>query len=170
MKKLCLTLSIISIFALSSIAQNSRKAEKNKQRDEQYNLALQLIDAGKYEFNGRRAITQKGRSIDLTTRSNFLRINDNKAMADMPYFGRAFSGGYSTTDGGVNFDGSMEEVDIQKNQKKRRIQVRFKVRGSDDTYTCSLAVNGPETATLSVSSNKRQTITYNGTLRPLGDE
>lgn len=170
MKKLCLTLSIISIFALSSFAQSSRKAEKNRQRDEQYKLAQNLMDAGKYQFIGRRAITQKGRSIDLTTRSNFLVIKDDKAVADMPYFGRAFSAGYSSTDGGVKFDGPMEEVNIQKNDKKRRIIVRFKVRSPDDTYSCSLTVTGPEAATLSVSSNKRQTITYNGIIGPLAEE
>jgi type II secretory pathway pseudopilin PulG len=170
MKKLFFTLAIISTFVLTSLAQSSRKEEKNRQRDEQYKLAINLIDAGKYQFNGRRAITQKGRSIDLTTRQNFLVVNDDKAVADMPYFGRAFSAGYSSTDGGVKFDGPMEEVNIQKNDKKRRIIVKFKVRSPDDTYSCSLTVTGPEAATLSVASNKRQTITYNGIIGPLGEK
>jgi hypothetical protein len=170
MKKLFLTLLMLSAFMLTSIAQSSRKEEKNQQKDQQYTLAMNLINTGKYEFNGRRAITQKGRSIDLTTRQNFLRINDDKAVADMPYFGRAFSAGYSASDGGVNFDGPMEEFNIQNNEKKRRIIVKFKVRTPDDTYSCSLTVNGPESATLSVSSNKRQTISYNGIIGSLSAE
>lgn len=167
-----LLLAVISMFALvlSTSAQSSKKEEKKRQKEEQYNVVQKIVSSGEYEFVARKAITQKGRQIDLTNNGNFLRIAGENAVADMPYFGRAFSGGYSNSDGGINFDGPMEEHEVDQNDKKQRILVKFKVHGSDDTYSCSLTIYGIQSATLSVSSNKRQVITYNGQMNEIKKE
>ena len=88
----------------------------------------------------------------------------------MPYFGRAYSGGYSTGGAGIEFNGQMESYDVNKNDKKRRVTIKFKVKGKDDSYACTLTVSGLNSASLSVSSNKRQTISYNGEISELEEE
>lgn len=88
----------------------------------------------------------------------------------MPYFGRAYSGGYSSSDGGIKFDGMMENYDVQQNDKKRRITVKFKVKGTDDTYNCTLSISSMESASLSISSNKKQAISYTGFIQELSDK
>ena len=88
----------------------------------------------------------------------------------MPYFGRAYSGGYSSSDGGIIFDGPMETYDVSTNDKKRRVTIKFKVKGTDDTYTCTLTVSGINNASLSVISNKRQSISYTGYLSESSEE
>ena len=108
--------------------------------------------------------------IDLVRRQNFLRINDENASADMPYFGRAFSAGYSSSGGGIKFEGTMDELDIQKNDKKHRVIVKFTIKGIDDTYVNTLTIYGLESATLNVSSNKRQGITYTGVINAFKEE
>ena len=76
----------------------------------------------------------------MTTNPNFLRIKSDKGSADMPYFGRAYSGGYSGSDGGIKFDGPFESYDVTKNDKKQRIVIKFKVKGSGDTRITSYNV------------------------------
>jgi len=88
----------------------------------------------------------------------------------MPYFGRAFSGGYSSSDGGIKFDSNMKTYDVTKNDKKRRITIKFEVKGTDDTYKCTLIVSGLNSASLSVISNKRQSISYTGMISELEKE
>jgi hypothetical protein len=170
MKNLCLIVILISCIQLSSIAQNSKKEAKELKKEEQYQELLKLVDSQQYAFQGSKANPQQGRQIDLTTRNNFLRIKNGNAHADMPYFGRAYSGGYSTSDGGVKFDGPMENYEETKNDKKRRVTIKFKVKGIDDTFSCTLNISGINSASLSVISNKRQSISYTGAISELQEE
>ena len=170
MKNYLISFSVLFLFSLTVFAQDSKKEAKEKKKQEQYETILKLVQSEKYEFIGRKANPQKGRQIDLTTRSNYLRIIGENVAADMPYFGRAYSGGYSSSDGGINFDGPMENYTVDKNDKKRRLTINFKVSGSDDNYNCTLTISGMESASLSISSNKRQVIGYTGFVRELADE
>ncbi len=170
MRKSILLFSILSLWSIAVLAQDSRKEAKDKKKQEQYENVQKLILSEKYEFEGRKANPQGGRQIDLTTRGNFLRIDGNKSTADMPYFGRAYSGGYSSTDGGIKFDGPMETYDVEKNDKKRRLTIKFKVKGTDDTYSCTLTISSMESASLSVTSNKKQGISYSGFIREQSEE
>lgn len=170
MRYFIISFSFIFFLSLTVFAQNSKKEAKEKKKQEQYEKIRSLVQSGKYEFIGRKANPQSGRQIDLTTRSNFLRINGENAAAEMPFFGRAYSGGYSSSDGGIKFDGPMEDFDIQQNDKKRRVVIKFKVRGTGDTYSCTLSISSMESASLSVSSNKKQGISYTGVIQELSDE
>jgi hypothetical protein len=125
-------IALTALFLFSSIyinatAQNSKKEARELKKEEQYQGLIKLIDSQQYAFRGNRANPQKGPQVDLTTRDNFLRIDKEIAAADIPYFGRAFSAGYSSG-GGVVFDGPMENYDVDKNDKKRRITIKFKVK------------------------------------------
>ncbi len=162
MKNIKLTALLLFLCAAIVNAQSSKKEEKEKLKEKQYQEILELVKSGNFEFVARKANPQRGRQIDLTTNPNFTRINGKSASADMPYFGRAFSAGYGSSDGGIKFDGQMESYDVQNNDKKRRVTIKFKVKGTDDTYSCTLIFSAKENATLSVTSNKRQVINYNG--------
>ncbi len=159
---------IISLFLinLTVFAQVSRKEKK----EAAYQEALELIENQKYEFIARRALPPKVRAIDLSTNSNFLIVNKNTGKAQIPYFGRAFSGGYSSSDGGIRFDGTFESYDIQKNDKKNRAIIKFKIRGEGDTYTCTLTVPSLQNASLNVLSNNKQSINYTGFIQKLEEE
>lgn len=162
--------SILFFLSLTGFAQNSKKEAKKKEKQEQYELVLALVQSGEFEFIGQKASTQKGRQIDLGTRSNFLRISNGEAIADMPYFGRAYSAGYSSSDGGVKFDSPMEDYNLDQNDKKKKLTIRFKARSADDSFSCILSIAGVNGVSLSVSSNKKQGIRYTGAIRELQDK
>jgi len=164
-----ITLFLFSCIYINATAQDSKKDARELKREEQYQDLLKLINSQQYAFRGNKANPQKGPQVDLTTRDNFLRIDKERAIADIPYFGRVFSAGYSSG-GGVVFDGPMETYDVSKNDKKRRLSIKFKVKGKDDTYNCTLTVSGKDNASLSVTSNKRQSISYTGRIFELEEE
>lgn len=155
------------IFVSISVCAQDTKQEKKEAR---YREALELINTGIFEFIARRANPPRFRSIDLSTNPNFLRINQEKGAADIPYFGRAFSDGYSSNGGGIKFDGPMEGYDVKKNDKKHHLTIKFKVKGEGDTYSCTLNISGLENTSLTVLSNNRQTISYTGHIRELKAE
>ena len=170
MKNASLISLIIFGLNLTTNAQSSKKAEKEFKKEEQYQRMLKLINTEHYGFRGSKAKPQVGSQIDLTTRSNQLTINNGSAAADLPYFGRAYSGGYSSSDSGIKFDEEMESYDVSKNDKKHKAIIKFKIKGTDDTYTCTLSITGPNSAFLSVGSNKRQIITYTGIIHEIDEE
>jgi hypothetical protein len=172
MKKISVltALFMFSFVYIPSIAQDVKKDVKKIKKEEQYQDLLRLINTQQYAFRGDKALPQSGPQIDLTTRDNFLRIDGENAVAYLPYFGRAYSAGYSSGDGGVEFDGPVETFDVNKNDKKRRITIDFEVKGSDDTFRCTLTVSGNRSASLTVISNKRQAIRYTGVISELAEE
>ena len=170
MKKSIFPLILVLCICFSSNAQNSKKEDKELQKEENYQSMLELLHTEHYGFRGSKANPQKGRQIDLTTRSNQMVIENGSAAAELPYFGRAYSGGYSTSDGGIKFNGKMESYDVTKNEKKRKVIIKFKVKGTDDTYGCTLTVTGLNSAFLSIVSNKRQPISYTGIIHEIDQE
>jgi len=161
MKYLILIPFVFIVFGESANAQDAKK----EKRAYEYKEMTELIDGEKFEFIGRKANPQRGPQIDLTTRTNYLTIQSGDASADMPYFGRAYSGGYSSSDGGIKFNGPMESYNVKKNDSKYRITIKFKVKGLDDTYNCTLTISSLENATLSITSNNKAVISYFGSIQ-----
>lgn len=159
-------LILLVTVSISVLAQESKEDKK----EARYQAVLELVQGQKFEFIAKRANPQKMRSIDLTTNPNFLRIDTKNASAHIPYFGRSFSGGYSSNDGGIRFDGPYESYDVQKNDKKHRLTIKFKVKGEGDTFTCTLSIPSLENVSLTVLSNNRQAINYTGYLQNLKAE
>jgi len=161
-KYLLIVLILISIYSIGS-AQNA----KSQKKQDNYNQVLAVIESGNFEFVARKANPQGGRQIDLTTNPNYLRVNGKNGEAHMPYFGRSFSGGYGSNDGGINFNGEFAEYNVEKNDAKFRLLIKFKIKGDNDTYNGTLTLTGLENASLSVSSNNKQVISYFGDIKQL---
>ena len=155
----------IALIILGFTVQAQEKKENRKLAD--YSEITVLVEGDEYEFIARKANPTGGRQIDLTTNPNFLRISRGNGEAAIPYFGRAFSAGYSSSDGGIEFDGPLQALEIEKNDKKMRVSVKFKVKGEDDTYTCNLTITSMDNASLNVLSNKKQSIGYTGYVQKL---
>jgi len=161
-KYLLIVLILISIYSIGS-AQNA----KSQKKQDNYNQVLAVIESGNFEFVARKANPQGGRQIDLTTNPNFLRIKGNNGEAHMPYFGRAYSGGYGTGSGGIEFNGEFTEYNVEKNDAKFRLLIKFKIKGDNDTYNGTLNITGLDNASLSISSNNKQVISYFGDIKQL---
>ena len=161
MKNISILILLVSI-SLVSLAQESKKERKNKEKAEQYKLVQELIQAGEFEFIGIRATPQKGRQVDLQSRTNYMRISNSNATADMPYFGVAHNPGYGGGDSGVKFDGTPIDYKVEENDKKQKVIVKFRMKEKMEVYDCILTISSIENATFSVTSSRRSSITYYG--------
>jgi len=170
MKKIILLSSILIGLYFTAVGQESKKEAKFNKKKAQYQEVLDLIQTKKYEFIGRRATAQRGTPIDLTTRTNYVRIHNANANAEMPYFGRAYSGGYSNSDGGIKFNATMENYQFTQDDKKMKAMIKFKVKGEGDTYNCTFSISSLDNVSLSIISNNKQGISYTGFLNPLKEE
>jgi hypothetical protein len=161
--KLILSMFLVCLM-MSSFSQEKSKAELKEERKlENQKLTEALVNSGEFVFIGRTALPQGGRSVNLASRSNFMKFQPELIESDMPYYGRAYSGaGYGSNDEGLKFTGKPVNYTVTKN--KKNYQVNFEVKGERDTYKISLSIGLEGSATLSVISMNRSAISYNGTI------
>jgi len=151
---------LLLIGTIPVVAQTSdRKAEKERKRVEKEKEIAALIDAKTFEFRATRAIPTGYRSVDLTTNPNFVKFAPELISSDMPYYGRAYSVAYGG-DAGLKFEGKPEVYTVEK--KKKNYEIEAKVKSNNDYFTINLSVSFEGSSSMSISSNNRSSISYNG--------
>jgi hypothetical protein len=152
---------LFSLIMSNSFSQEKSKKElKAEQKLERQKQTEAMVNAKEFVFIGRTALPQGARSVDLTTRQNFVKFHPELIESEMPYFGRAYAGAGFGGDTGLKFKGKPEEYTLTRNNKN--FMITAKVKGERDTYNLSLSVGFEGNASLSISSNNRSTISYNG--------
>jgi hypothetical protein len=89
-----------------------------------------------------------------------MKFSPDLIECDMPYYGRAYSGAGYGGDAGLIFKGKPEKFTVVKD--KKYYQINAEVKSNNDTYKISLSVGFEGSASLTVISNSRSTISYNG--------
>jgi len=160
--------AVLSFFLSFSMLIGFAQEKTKQQIKEEQKLAKQkkveaLIDSKEYEFVGTMAYPMRGRSIDLTTNSNFLRVKNDSIHSEMPYFGRAYAGvAYGGGSGGLDFKGVAKKYSVTKG--KKNYVIKTEVRDNSDNYSIILTVYFDGGASLTISSNNRDSINYRGNL------
>lgn len=157
---------LVSTNILTAQTKEEKKVMKEKKTLEQYNAAKALINSASYSFEAQWATTQRGKRINLASNPNSLIIVNNNAKADLPYFGVAQNIPYGG-DGGINFDREMEDYQVTFDDKKHKVNIRFKVKNKSESFSIILTIYNSESASLSINSNNRNSINYDGTISPI---
>jgi hypothetical protein len=145
--------------ALMDISAQERKTKKQK-KQEQFQETVALVESGNFIFEARRAFPLGGSSVDLTTNYGFLKVNDSIAVADLPYFGRAYRAQYGRN-GGMEFSGEMKNINVSKRPEKMDVTFSFEVKDNDlFRVTMNIGYNGD--TSLDIVSNDRSFIRYSG--------
>ncbi|MFV5689444.1 DUF4251 domain-containing protein [Flavobacterium sp. ZT3R25] len=165
-KTAILVLFLSLIVTASYTQEKSKKQLREERKIEKEKQISSLVDSKEFVFIGRTALGQGFRSIDLTTNSNYVEFKPDKIKSEMPFFGIGYSGiAYGSSDGGLNFEGSPKEFTIEKGRKA--YQIKATVKGDTDVYLLFLSVFFEGDATLTINSNNRSPISYNGEIRPI---
>jgi hypothetical protein len=141
------------------------QAQKKEKKEKQYKEMATLIEGGSYEFRVQSVNPTGGNTISPSSIYTMI-ADQGKYKAYLPYFGRAYQASYGG-DGGVEFDGDPENLEIRKNDKKRTITVSFDISAGNDKYNVTLSAGSGGYGNLSINSQKRQPISYYGPISPL---
>lgn len=90
-----------------------------------------------------------------------LKIKDDSISSYLPYFGRAYHADYGSTDSPLSFNGHAEGMKIIKG-KKDSYRITFQTMKSQENFEYVLTVFSNGKATLNVSSNERDPISFDG--------
>lgn len=159
--KFLLLLFLSALIVSPGISQEKTKKElKEEQKIEIQKQIEALINAKEFVFVARIANPMGMRSVDLTTNPNYVKFEPELIDSYMPYYGQAFSGVGYGGDTGLKFKNKPDEFTVVKN--KKNYQVDAKVKGETDVFRISLQVFFEGSASLSITSNNRSTISYTG--------
>lgn len=160
--KVLLLLALSVLITTAGFSQEKSKKElKAERKIEKQKQTEALVNSKEFLFTARTAMPQGGRSVDLTTNPGSVQFHPDMIKSDMPYFGRVTgSAAYGGRDGGMKFEGKPEGYTVTA--KKNGYQVNAEVKGENDTYRLSLSVSSEGSSSLSITSNNRSVISYNG--------
>ena len=180
-------LFVITSFCLSSFSQTrkERKAQKKAELEINFNETKSLLESKNFVFKanwaiplgndvaligqnipGGGAIFQGGR-VDVSSNDNFIKLTDGEADVFMPYFGRVFFPKRNPQENGIEYKGSIDEYQVEINDKKKSFVVKFSANPSDDFLRFIVKISADGYASVSINSTNRQSITYNGYITPL---
>ena len=120
-----------------------------------------LVDSKTFVFVARTALPSGGRAINLTTNPNFVKFEPELIDGNMPFFSRSNVGSIRDT-AGLTFKEKPESFSMVK--KNKNFQINAKVKGKNDRYQLSLVVGFEGSSSLTITSNKRAAIRYQGTI------
>jgi hypothetical protein len=173
LKSISIFILIFSLFISPSFSQEKskrelRKEQKEKEKVEKEKQTEALIEAKSFMFIAKRALPTGARSIDLTGDNYFVKFESNLIESVLPFFGRAFAGAGFGNDNGMRFKGEPKTFKIKK--AKKNYEIEAVVEDNNDTYNLTLTVSFQGSASLFITSNNRNSISYQGQLEPIKKE
>ncbi len=157
---------ITASIVLSGCSASSSTAKKEKNAAD-FEQTASLIESGNYLFTVRSASPSGGKTIQITSEYT-LKASDGNFEAHLPYFGRAYSGGYGESQS-VEFNGEPAYLEIARKENKNNISVSFTIKSGADQYTVNLVVGASGYGNLTISNPRKQPITYYGLTSGLKD-
>ncbi|MGE5521794.1 MAG: DUF4251 domain-containing protein [Candidatus Dadabacteria bacterium] len=119
-----------------------------------------LITSKSYIFKAQTALPMGGSVVQLTSPYD-LRVSRDSVVAYLPYYGRAYNIDPYSSEGGIKFTSTKFNYKVNE-AKKGGYQVTIVPTDQRDVRQLYLTVYPSGNASLQVSSNNRQPITFEG--------
>jgi len=164
------TISILVIFSFlitpNCLAQEkTRKQIKEENRIEIQKQLDTLIDSREFIFKATSASAMGYKPVGLTPNTNYMSFDHDLVISQMPYFGNSYGNIGFGIDEGLKFEGIPENYTVKKGKKSYQIKVTVKSQGN--AYKLIITVRFDGVTSLSVSSNNRSNIIFDGYLTSL---
>jgi hypothetical protein len=158
--------SIFVFFATGILCWHSTHGQDSKKEKDSINQAVvkNWIEAQHFTFVAQFAVPMNGRSRNLTSLYELV-VKKDKVEASLPYFGKAYSVNIGDPGGGIQFKSADFDYDKKQN-KNGGWDISIKPKDvTQDSYRLNLLISTTGMASLQVSSNSRQSISFNGFLK-----
>lgn len=150
-------LSLVTLlFVQISYAQDTKKDNEEQKIAE----TEKLVQSKNFVFIAQNAQPSNGRTINLTTLYD-IRLSADTIVADLPYFGRSFVAPINPSDGGIRFTSTRFTYSINE-RKKGGWDITILPKDGKDVRQMYLTVSQEGYATLRITSNNRQNISFSG--------
>ena len=170
-KRNILKASILSSFLVFCFGLLASCGSSNASFNEaDYNDLKQLVNSRNFKIENEWANPQGGSQINLIGNPNYIRFKQDSVEIFLPYFGVRHSGGGYGGEGGIKYEGPIENLQITENSDKGNIQLEFEGHQENELLEFFIQLYSNGNALTSVNSSQRSTISYQGNVEKLPEE
>ncbi|MEH6764907.1 MAG: DUF4251 domain-containing protein [Aequorivita antarctica] len=163
MKTSNLLVAVLFYFILgSALAQEKDIKASTSQETENTSNIENLLNSKTFEFVANTAFPTSGTPKNLVGSGYSVSFSPEKIVSNLPFYGRAYGGMALGRDKGMRFQGNPKNFTIEKNKEYK---VNTTVNDEGNTYVIALSVNDSGYASLTISSNDRGAISYQGEVK-----
>jgi len=142
---------------------DERREKKEIKMAEGYDEMKRLVHEGRYIFTATRVHPLSFSPVNVRGLGYFLSVNYYDVEARLPFYGRMHS--YNPQDPtGIRIDGKLEDIMIEESDFNHRVQVKFSIKTKGEKFRISMDILPEGSARLTVSSVKRSSILYYGSV------
>ncbi len=127
-----------------------------------------LVESREFLIENQWANPLSAGNINLIGNPNFIRFQKDSVDLFLPYFGVRHSGGGYNSEGGLKYEGALQNLEIAENEKNIRIKFDANQENENLNFTVTVFPNG--NAHTSVTSSQRNTISYRGEIEDLPEK
>lgn len=139
----------------------SRKEKKSLREEQKIKEVKTMLNNKHYEFVPTQVlpISMQPRNLSGTFRAE---IKNDSIYSYLPFYGRAYSAVYNSTEGPFTFE--LPINDYKKEKDKKGYLIEFEVKNKSDLLKFMFKISPNGYTTLHINSTNRQAITYYGRL------
>ena len=163
MKTIISLIFIVLMGANCGYAQKLTAKERKAQREVE---VIELIEIRQFAFEARSANPLSGSTVNFSSYYD-LTVENMMVEAWLPYFGRVYQADYGNTDGGIKFKEEATSIEVKYEEKKKVFLIDIEVKTVNDSYKIRISTSLNGCAYVHITSNRKQAITYHGTIVPL---
>jgi len=162
MKTIRLLATFVFLVSSSSIAFSS--IPQTNKKDSLAIVVKQAVTSKHFKFVASFAYPSGGQAKYLTPDYE-LKVLGDTTTSYLPFFGRAYSVPYGSSDGGIKFTSTKSEY-AYKQSKKGGFDITINTQDTPEKYVIFISVAPSGSASLTVLSNNRESMRFSGTLEP----
>ncbi len=151
---------LLSLMITPGFSQETKALTKEEQKLEKQKQIDAMVNAKEFVFVARMANPTGMRAVNLASNPNYLKFSPDLIESEMPFYGKAYSSVGYGGDAGMKFKGKPEVFTVEKG--KNDYDITVVVKGETDKYKIYLSVGFDGSTMISISSNNRSSISYNG--------
>lgn len=160
MKTHTLLLTALFCFFLANVSAQEKNTKSQKIIQNDPGRIEVLLNSKNFEFIANTAFPTSGGPKNLVGSDYSITFSPEMIVSNMPFYGTAYNGMTIGRDKGMRFKGKPEDFSVDRSKNGFDVSAKLKTR--EDTFSISMSVSDSGLATLSISSNNRETMSYQG--------
>ena len=151
-----LLIILLIFFESCGSSKDATKVENTKQ----------LIESREFEIEHDWANPMNGGRVNLIGNPNFIRFKKDSVNLFLPFFGERFSGGGYNDEGGIKYNGPLNDLEVRTDSKNTQI-IEFTAKQNTENLNFTINIYPEGKVDTKVNSSYRSFISYQGEIGEL---
>lgn len=160
MRKQLLALTAFMAVILISCGSVDQRGDSGKYRE-----MVEKVQDLEFEIENQWANPVKYGRVNLLGNPNYIKFEGDSVDLFLPFFGERHSGGGYGSQGAIEYEGPLQDLQIEEREDKKRIHIYFQGRQDSEILNFRITIFPNGNTNTSVTSSQRDQIDYDGKIQ-----